>query len=246
MNKKIIIGNWKMNPTSLKEAVKLAKASDKNGAVLCVPFLFLNEVKKVLKKAKLGAQDVFTEVSGTYTGEVSAEMLYSIGARYVIIGHSERRAIGETNQLINKKIKSALSAGLSPIICVGEKERDESHGYLNIVKSQIEECLFGISKNSASKIIIAYEPVWALSTTANRHDATSADSQEMAIFIKKILADIFSPQIAHEMKIIYGGSVNERDAEDFLKNGGVDGVLPGRASLDPKKFQQILKIAENI
>ncbi len=243
-NKKIIIANWKMNPSSLKEAIQLAKASDKTGAVVCAPFIYLKEIKKVIKKAKLGAQDVFTEESGAFTGEISAHMLYDIGARYVIIGHSERRAMGESNELINRKIKSALSAGLVPVLCVGEKERDESHGYFNIVKNQAEECLSGINKSIVSKVIIAYEPVWALSTTVARHDATASDSQEMSIFIKKILTALFSPQIAQEIKILYGGSVNEKDIEDFLKYGGVDGALVGRASLDPKKFQQIIKICE--
>ena len=138
----------------------------------------------------------------------------------------------------------ALSAGLTPIVCIGEVARDDGHEYFNVVKIQIKECLKGISKNLISNIIVAYEPVWAISSTPNRRDATPADCLEMSIFIKKILADITSPQIAGETRIIYGGSVTERDAGEFLEHGRVDGLLPGRASLDPKKFSEIVKICE--
>ena len=144
-----------------------------------------------------------------------------------------------------RKIKAALSAGLVPILCVGETSRDENHSYFNLVKTQLEESLAGISKNFISKVIVAYEPVWALSSTANRRDATADDSREMVIFIRKILSDKFGPD-AGRMRIIYGGSANEKDAPEFLRNGGVDGLLPGRASLDAKKFVEIIKIAENV
>ena len=241
-----------MNPLSFKEAEKLfadvvKSVSDikKTEIVICPPSLYLEKLKKVSRKISLGAQNAFWGDVGAYTGEISAEMLYNIGVRYVILGHSERRAIGESNSDINKKIKSSLLSGLRPILCVGESVRDESHGYFNLVKIQLEECLAGISKNSTSKIIIAYEPIWAISSTLNRKDATADDSREMAIFIRKILSDKFGAE-GSRIRIIYGGSANEKDAEDFLKNGGVDGLLPGRASLNPKKFSEIIKIAENI
>jgi len=249
-NKKIIIGNWKMNPRSLKEAEKLFGAIVKNISsikkteiVICPPFLYLEKLKKISKKIILGAQDAFPGEVGAFTGEISAEMLYNIGARYVILGHSEKRALGETNEMVNKKIKASFFAGLRPILCVGERARDLSHGYFNFVKIQLEECLAGISKNSISKIIIAYEPIWAISSTPDRKDAIPADSLEMAIFIRKILSDKFGSD-AGRVRIIYGGSVNEKDAEDFLQNGGVDGLLPGKASLDAKKFVEIIKICE--
>ena len=164
--------------------------------------------------------------------------------KYVILGHSERRAMGETNAVINKKIKIAISAGLTPIVCIGEKERDQSHGYFETVKTQVRECLLGINKNLISKIVIAYEPVWALSSTLNRRDATAHDSREMAVYIRKVLSDMTTPQIAGGIRVIYGGSVNEKDAGDFLEHGGVDGVLPGKASLTAKKFIEIVKICE--
>ena len=146
---------------------------------------------------------------------------------------------------VNKKIRAALKAGLFPVLCVGETERNEDHEYFNLVKTQLEESLDKISKNFISKIIIAYEPVWALSSTANRKDATSADSLEMSIFIRKVLSDKFGPE-AFKVRVIYGGSANAKDAKDFLTNGGVDGLLPGRASLNAKKFTEMINIAESI
>jgi len=252
MSKKIIIGNWKMNPLSLEEAEKLFSSVakeisriKKTEIVICSPFLYLERLKKLSRKISLGAQDAFLGDVGAFTGEISTEMLYNLGVKYVILGHSERRAMGEGNNDINKKIKSALASGLRPILCVGESVRDENHGYFNLVKTQLEECLVGISRNSISKIIIAYEPIWAISSTLERRDATPEDSKEMSIFIRKILSDKFGPD-ARKMRIIYGGSANEKDAGSFLKDGGVDGLLPGRASLDAKKFAAIINIAEKI
>jgi len=251
MSKKIVIGNWKMNPLTVKEAEKLfsdvakiVSRTKKTEIVLCPPFIYLTELAKIrTTKVKLGAQDAFYETVGAFTGEISGEMLYEVGVRYVILGHSERRALGESNNEVNKKIKSALASGLRPILCVGESERDHNHGYFSLVKTQIEECLVGISKNSIAKIIIAYEPIWAISSTLDRKDATADDSREMTIFIRKILSDKFGKD-AKNMRIIYGGSVTERDAQDFIENGGVDGLLPGRTSLDAKKFSEIIKICE--
>lgn len=153
--------------------------------------------------------------------------------------------MGEENDLINKKIKASISAGIKPILCIGESTRDKDHGYFDVVKKQIKECLSGIPKNLITKVILAYEPVWAISTTIDRRDATPADCQEMVIFIRKILSDIISPKLAGTVQILYGGSVDEKDAGDFLKEGGVDGLLVGRASLSSKKFADIIKISEN-
>ncbi len=268
MSKSIIIANWKMNPENLKEAERLFSGiiksiSDikKTEIVICPPFIFLpyftkaikseEKLIKISKKIKIGAQDLFFEDSGAYTGEISAPMLYDIGARYAIIGHSERRnppfsslggTIGETNLEINKKIKAALRAGLQPILCVGENLRDENHEYLNFIKIQIEECLDGISKNSISKVIVAYEPVWAIGNGAR--PATPEEFYEMKIFIRKILSDKFGVKFISGARIIYGGSVDDKNVESFIKEGKADGFLPGRASLDIKKFSQIIKICE--
>jgi triosephosphate isomerase len=245
-----------MHPLSLKEAEKLflevasgISPLKKTEIIICVPYLYLSSFAKASAgkeklKISLGGQDAFWGSTGPFTGEISAGMLSDLGVKYVILGHSERRALGETNVEINKKIKSALSSGLIPILCIGDKERDENHEYFNFVKVQVEECLNGIPKNLIGKIVIAYEPVWALSTTEGRKDATPADSREMVIFIKKILTDKFG--VNKELpRIIYGGSVSEKNVLGFLKDGGVEGVLPGAASLDAKKFLEIIKIAEN-
>lgn len=253
MVKKLVIANWKMNPSTSKEADKLfttvAKSINrikKTEIVVCPPVIYLERLKKISKKMSLGAQDAFLGDVGAYTGEVSAEMLYNLGVKFVILGHSERRAMGESNGEINKKLKASLASGLVPILCIGETERDESHEYFNTVKTQIKECLNGVNKSLISKIVIAYEPVWSISTTPDRRDATANDSREMSVYIRKVLSDMFSQQMVKDMRIIYGGSVNERDAEEFIREGGVDGVLVGRASLSPDKFVKIINIAEKI
>ncbi len=250
MSKNIIVGNWKMNPLTLKEAEKLFSSVaglisliKRTEIVICPPFLYLEKLKKISRKIILGAQDAFWQEEGAFTGEISGRMLYDIGAKYVVLGHSERRAVGESNIDVNKKIKASLMAGLAPIVCVGENTRDESHSYFNLVKNQLEECLSGVKRTSIPKIVIAYEPVWAISTTPNRQDATSFDCREMIIFIRKILSDKFGPE-AGKMRIIYGGSVNEKDALEFLQNGGVDGLLAGRTSLNAEKFAEIVKTCE--
>jgi triosephosphate isomerase len=250
--KKLVIANWKMNPLGAKDAEKLfggvaksLSAIKKTEVVICPPFIYLEKLSKTrTSKISLGAQDAFGGDIGAFTGEVSSEMLSMMKVKYVIVGHSERRALGESNAEINKKIKGVIASGMSPVLCVGELVRDENHEYFNLVKTQLAECLSGISKNLISKVIIAYEPVWAISTTLDRKDATAKDSEEMSIFIKKVLADITSPQIAGDMLVLYGGSVNERDAEEFLEHGGVDGLLVGKSSLDVKKFTAIIKICE--
>ncbi|MBI2627592.1 triose-phosphate isomerase [Candidatus Nomurabacteria bacterium] len=251
MSKKIIIGNWKMNPPTLKEAEKLfadvakgVSAVKKTEIVICPPFIYLNKLTKIkTDKIKLGAQNVFYEEAGAYTGEVSALMLENIGVKYVLVGHSKRRELGETNFDVNRKVKVSLQVGLAPILCVGENLRDENHDYFKLVETQVVESLEGVSKDFLSKIIIAYEPVWAISTTPNRQDATPHDSEEMAIFIKRILVDKFGVKIKMP-KIIYGGDINEKNIGEFLKAGGVEGALIGRASLDVKKFIEIVKICE--
>lgn len=251
-NKKIIIANWKMNPLTEKDASRLFSQVAKNisalrktEVIVCPPFIYLEKLKKLSRKIILGAQNSFWDDTGAFTGEVSSAMLYELGVRYVILGHSERRARGENNEDINKKIKNAVMAGLRPVLCVGENIRDEEHGYFNFVKEQLEECLRGIPKTSIGKLTIAYEPVWAISSTPGRRDATAADSNEMVIFIRKIITDKFGRDAA-KIKILYGGSASDRDAAEFLTHGGVDGLLVGRASLTPEKFVKIIKIAETI
>ena len=153
--------------------------------------------------------------------------------------------MGETDRDVNKKIKLALSAGLVPILCVGESSREGGHEYFSIIKKQISECMTGVNKNSVSKTIIAYEPVWALSSTANRHDFAPPEFLEIKIFIKKVLSDMFGAK-TELPRIIYGGSVRPDNALEFLRDGQADGLLPGKDSLDPKKFLEIIKIANSL
>jgi triosephosphate isomerase len=223
--------------------MKYKKIVKKIEVVACPPVLYLAKLKKYSRKLGLGVQNIFQEESGAYTGEISAEMVYDLGGRYVILGHSERRAMGESNEEINKKIRSALSAGLMPVICIGEKDRDENHEYLNFIKEQIEIAFKNVSKDSLSKMIIAYEPVWAIGKNATR-EATPAEFLETKIFIKKVLSDIFSVK-ADIPRIIYGGSVHPKNSEAFIKEGQADGFLVGRDSLDAKKFSEIINIVES-
>ncbi len=247
--KKLIVGNWKMNPRTLPLArtnflsIKKAASAYKNvEAVIAAPFVYIPELAKLASAGlSIGAQNVSAEKEGAFTGEISASMLASLKVKYCIVGHSERRELGETNEFINKKIKQLLSAGIAPILCVGERDRDHGMLYLGTVKTQLEECLAGISKNMMGRIVIAYEPVWAISSTANRRDATPEDCQEMHIYIRKVLADMSGGTVADSVAILYGGSVDEKSAAGFIATGGADGLLPGRASLNPKTFLAIIK-----
>lgn len=253
MSKKLIIGNWKMNPQSEKEAGILFKTIGQSikavknvDVVVCVPFPFVSSIKQLKnKKISLGAQNASSEAKGAFTGEVSPLMLRDIGVHYVIVGHSERRAMGETDEIINKKLLAVLRAKLTPILCVGESVRTHDAFYLATVKEQLTLDLASVQKSQVKQIVIAYEPVWALSSTENRHDATPHDFEEMKIFIRKVLTDMFSPITASSVRIIYGGSANKDNAESFL-SVGADGLLPGKASLDPKNFTKIVEIASRI
>jgi len=250
-NKKLIVGNWKMNPTTLEKAKGILSAIDKKvkkegfsrvQAVICPPAIFLGSLSP--KKVFLGAQDVFYEASGAHTGEISPAMLADFDIGFAIIGHSERRAQGETDAIVAQKVKSALSFGITPILCVGESSRDEKGKYLHFLKEEIKMSLSAVSKNAISKIVIAYEPIWAIGKDAVR-EATPEESEEMAIFIKKVLSDIVGG--AHkDVRILYGGSVTAQNAEHFLSKGGVDGLLVGRESLNPKNFLEILRTAQTI
>ena len=243
--KKIIVGNWKMNPESGKLAEALyknilkGKFSSKLDVVICPPFVYLEKLKKISKKIPLGVQNISHKDKGAFTGEVSGDMVYDLGARYVILGHSERRAMGEEDEVINQKIKIALAGGLNPILCVGEKKRDDNHDYFNVIRNQIEKDFNGLNKNSISNVMVAYEPVWAIGKDAVR-EATPEEFREVAVFIKKVLNDKFGVNLIKDIRIIYGGSVNPKNAGDFLVAGEADGFLVGRDSLNPQEFSKII------
>jgi triosephosphate isomerase len=244
---KTVIANWKMNPQSEKEAEVLFKgtiAVSKNikntKIIVCPPFPFLYGLKKFKsKKISLGAQNVSKDMEGSHTGEVSPKMLLNMGVSYVIVGHGECRARGETNKIVNEKILNLLKAKLLPILCVGESTRDRDGFYLSFVGEQVKECLKGVASAQMKNIIIAYEPLWAIGANATR-EATKEEFMEMKIFIKKVISDIYGSKVVHNVTILYGGSVNGDNAKSFTDVEVADGLLVGRDSINPKKFSAIL------
>jgi triosephosphate isomerase (TIM) len=248
MRKPIIAGNWKMNKTveesvdMVKNLLPLVQDIDDVDIVVCPTFTALYPVSEIIKGSsiKLGAQNMSNEDSGAFTGEISADMLKSSGCEYVIVGHSERREYNnESNELINKKIKKVISSGLLPILCVGEKLEQREAGITNdVVKEHVVEGLKDIDNNDILKIVIAYEPVWAIGTGKT---ATSEQAQEVHAFIRSILAELYDDQIAAQIRIQYGGSVKPSNVKELMANEDLDGALVGGASLDPESFEQLVK-----
>ncbi len=246
MRKLIVAGNWKMNK-ALQEGIDLARAVNENVngqnalVVLCTPFIHLSEVKKVITKSSLylGAQNCSSESAGAFTGETSASMVKSTGADYVIIGHSERRAyFKETDKTLNKKIRLALENELIPIYCCGEVLPEREAGkHFDVVQSQINEGLFSLSTEEFSKVVIAYEPVWAIGTGVN---ATPEQAQEMHAYIRDLIADKYGKNTAGDTTIQYGGSCKPSNAKELFANPDVDGGLIGGASLNAEDFIAIV------
>ncbi len=242
-----------MNPPSAREArvlfnkVKLAGGKlEKVETVICPPFSFLGLFPKSgTTRVSLGAQDVFWANAGRATGEVSPEMLKDLGVSYVIVGHSERRALGETDEMVSKKVKAVLTEGLFPIVCVGEKERDAEGTYFAMLKAQIVASLMGTTRAQFRDICIAYEPLWAIGKSA-KEAADPRGIREMAIFIQKVIADAFGEETAQLPRILYGGSAEESNTAPILTEGGVSGLLVGHASLDAERFGKMLKIANTL
>lgn len=247
--KKIIVANWKMNPTKGSDARNMFSAINKIAStlqnvetVICPPLIYLESLGEMVtdRSCVLGAQDAFWEHQGAYTGQVSPDMIFNAKARYVIVGHSERRAIGETDEIINKKIKSILQFPLIPIVCVGELSRDDDQ-YPMFIKQQIYDACYGLSHDDIARIIIAYEPVWAIGSHARRN-CEPEECNEIIHMIRQVLADLLdSADRARMIPVIYGGSVSEQNANDYIVQGGADGLLIGRASLDPSLFINIIK-----
>jgi triosephosphate isomerase len=236
---KILIFNWKMNPASLKEALVLAKISDQKNIVVAPPFVFIEEVQKKLKKAKLGAQDLFWEAGGAFTGEISSQELKKMGVKYVIVGHSERRhKLGETDEVIAKKIKAAVDGGLTPVLCVGETFTEKHTGQKEaVLKRQLKIGLSLISKPyPLNSIIIAYEPVWAIGTG---NPETPESALETIQYIKKILN---AKPYTLNPKVLYGGSVNSKNLLNYLKYKEVDGALVGGASLKKEEIKKMIQL----
>ena len=248
----LVVGNWKLNPTTLPAAATLATAvaADLSAVGTAVdvavapPFPFLETVGRALLKTPiaLAAQTMFAEPKGAHTGEVSLPMLESMGVSTVILGHSERRARGERNEDINAAARVALKHKLTTIICVGERERDDEAAYFSVVEAELLAAFADIPKTHLVNLVIAYEPIWAIGTGAT---ATPADVHEMKLFIQKVIADRFGRPAIGKVRIIYGGSVQPQNAADLLEAGTADGFLIGGASLRAKDFTDIIKTTVN-
>jgi triosephosphate isomerase len=256
---KLLVGNWKMNPSTLVEAKKIAlkvrriaSSLNKVETVICPPLPFISPCagRKNHNQGNghskhdlhMGAQSVSVEEgSGAHTGEVTAQMLRDIGAEYVIVGHSEQRKRGDTDAVIASRLKAVLNQGMTPILCIGESVHDEGGAYLDFLKDQIEKSCGDILKKSARAIIIAYEPLWAIGA---KEAMKPEDVHETSIFIKKVFADLFGADMGLKTKILYGGSVTYRNAPDIINIGQVDGLLVGRESVNAQGFVELLKAVD--
>ena len=249
LRKAVIAGNWKMNKTpaearELLEAIKpLVKDADCD-VIACVPFVDLDAALETVKGSNIaiGAENCHWEASGAYTGEISAPMLASMQVPYVIIGHSERRTyFGETDVTVNKRVRAALDNGLTVILCVGEYLEQREQGVTDeVVAMQTKIALMGVSAEELKRIIIAYEPVWAIGTGKT---ATAAQANEVCAMIRATVAGLYSKEDADALTIQYGGSMNAKNAEELLDQPDVDGGLIGGASLKPADFAEIVKAA---
>ena len=249
MSRKLFIaGNWKMNtsaaePVALAEGLAAAVGSvEAVDLAVCPPAVYLSAVGKALagSSIQLGAQNMFYENNGAFTGEISAAMLLDVGCRFVILGHSERRhVIGESDELINRKVVKALAEGLEPILCVGELlEQRQAAETLDVVARQVRVGLEGVSNADAARVTLAYEPVWAIGTG---HTATPDQAQEVHAMIRRLLAETYDQELAAGLRIQYGGSVKPGNAADLLGRQDVDGALVGGASLTVETFAGIIE-----
>ncbi len=248
-----VAGNWKMFTTpaeaaALAKALKVKVVNIKNTEMaVCPPFTNLAIVAELIKgtNLQLGAQNLFWEERGAYTGEISAEMLAAVGCRFVIIGHSERRQyFGETDESVNRRLRRALSSSLMPIVCVGETLAQRQAGDTDkVVTTQIRGAFKDVPDSDFGRVTIAYEPVWAIGTGVN---ATPAQAQEMHGLIRNLLASMYGAELARACRIQYGGSVKPANAKELMSQPDVDGALVGGASLEAESFAAIIKAAEEV
>lgn len=252
MRKKIVAGNWKMNKdynegmSLFSEVINMVKdeVMGDQQVVVCAPYIHLHSLValgKGTQKVSVGAQNAHQEESGAFTGEISVGMLKSVGVEYVILGHSERRQyFGETNDLLAKKTDITLKHGLKPIFCIGETLAERESGkHFDIIKSQLAEATFHLSAEDFAKLVIAYEPVWAIGTGVT---ASSDQAQEVHAFIRKEIASKYNQAVAHETTILYGGSCNPKNAPELFSQPDIDGGLIGGASLKSRDFVDIAKV----
>ncbi len=248
--KPIIAGNWKMNMTKAEAAVLIEElkplvANAKCEVAICVPYTDIETAAALCKgtNIKVGAENVAWAEKGAFTGEISADMLLEAGAEYVIIGHSERRQyFGETNESVNKRLKTALAKGLKPIVCVGETlEQREKNRTKSVIRKQIVEGFAGLTEEEVAKTVVAYEPVWAIGTGKT---ATSEQAEETIAFCRSVLAKISSRKTANKVRIQYGGSMNPKNVKDLMAQKNIDGGLIGGASLKAVDFSQVVNYSD--
>lgn len=248
---KLIIGNWKMNPSTLEEAKKISKATKSTGSkypnvdiVMCPPAIYLSELVSGNKPENVffGSQYSSAHESGAFTSEISASMLHDLGITHCIVGHSEQRKSGDTDEIVAKKTILALENDISPIICVGEKERNESGDYFEYVKTQVMNACIEVSEKQIKNVILAYEPIWAIGAA---EPMAPASVVEMVLFIRKIFADKYSQATASKIRIIYGGAVNHGNASDMIQVGQVDGFIVGRESVNIEGFPELIRVVSN-
>lgn len=247
----IVVANWKMNPASFADARKLldatrgaAESAKKVSVIVAPPSLYLRELRARYKGKRLtfAAQNAHFAKGGAFTGEVSMQEIRDARATHVIIGHAERRAMGETNEDVKEKIIAALDEKLIPILCIGETTRSSNGEHFEFVRKQLSSALRDLAPAKLSKVLMAYEPVWAIGAT---RPMSPRDMHEMAIFIRKQIVDMHG-EIGMNMKILYGGSIDETNAGEMLMHGDVDGLLVGRASTDARKFAALLDALNTI
>jgi triosephosphate isomerase len=252
MRKKILAANWKMNLTPVEAESYVETFLNEVGEVNDVEIVIIPSFTSIPTLAqasgnapfiRLGAQNLHWERSGAFTGEISATMLRALFVKYVIIGHSERRALfGETDETVQRKVHTALEAGLRPIMCVGESLAErESDSVQKVLRRQVEEGLKGVSSDDSSEIVLAYEPVWAIGTGRT---ATPAQAEEVHAFLRSLLAELFDKTAADRIRIQYGGSVKPENTEDLMRQSDIDGALVGGASLDAHSFARIIRATE--
>jgi triosephosphate isomerase len=252
MRKPFVAGNWKMN-TNSRTSVELVKRIASGSAetagqsvtvAVCPPFVYLQAVAQALSSSNIavGAQDIYSEPEGAFTGEISSAMLKDVGCSYCLCGHSERRhIIGESDELINKKVTAAIGGGLLPILCVGELLEEREASQTNqVVTRHVKEGLAGLNGEKLQAVTIAYEPVWAIGTGRT---ATPEQAQEVHDFIRKLLAQMYDGRLAEEIRILYGGSVKPGNAADLMAQKDIDGLLVGGASLKADDFLAIIQAA---
>lgn len=249
--KYILVANWKNHPSTVEEAkrivqglVKQSRNFKKLYTYIAPPAIFLDLVSsKIRSIGALASQDISLLPKGTYTGEVTTDMLKGFGTKMSIVGHSERRRLGETNSIVSKKIQAALKEGFIPLVCVGEEVHDPEGNYFEVLNSQIRSSLEGLKKADAKKIVVAYEPIWAIGKTA-KEAMQPSDLRQMVLYIRKVLTEMFGRQNADQVHIIYGGSVEPGNVVELVKSGA-QGFLVGHASLSAKSFVDIAKTLTN-